>query len=402
MPVSCNIEDRGKTIDLKKRYKIKESVDVYISELGEKHRSDDVKIQFYKINTREKVSIVAARSALSILPLVNGEKPLWEEIESSSLGIDQNEAFDFFSFLLSKGIIQEIDSSAHYLDSSEFDKYSRQVNFFDDFSSMISGAEAQKKLLDTKVIIFGAGTIGAGIAEQLCRAGVRQFTIVDPKEIKRENLERHTYAFLDDVGKSKTETLKDYLFSINDCCFIETYEERITPKTDLGRYISDRADMVINAADEPYIGHLTLKIGRFLWSKGIPLYVAGGFEAHYMSTGEFIIPHLTPCADCYSRTFTRALEDWQPVYASTQSLEDQEKTPRKEVKVGVSGLHSQSLFSISCATLEIVKYLVNVLPAGGTYLPESFQKRGEYLPNKGMMTQFKLQRQADCDVCKPK
>ena len=32
------------------------------------------------------------------------------------------------------------------------------------------------------------------------------------------------------------------------------------------------------------------------------MYVAGGFDAHSISTGEMIVPHVTSCIDCYWHT----------------------------------------------------------------------------------------------------
>lgn len=84
--------------------------------------------------------------------------------------------------------------------------------------------------------------------------------------------------------------------------------KRILPSTDLKEIIPESAGFVINTADEPYIGHISIKLGRYLWGKGISMYVAGGFDAHLMSTGDFFVPGESVCVDCCSGHFTSALK----------------------------------------------------------------------------------------------
>ncbi|HFK3157187.1 TPA: ThiF family adenylyltransferase, partial [Citrobacter sedlakii] len=73
--------------------------------------------------------------------------------------------------------------------------------------------------------------------------------------------------------------------------------------------------LIINTCDEPYIGHTSLKLGRYAQARAIPLYVSGGFDAHLMSSGELIFPPHTPCIDCAQNTFSKALKGWKPVYS---------------------------------------------------------------------------------------
>ena len=93
------------------------------------------------------------------------------------------------------------------------------------------------------------------------------------------------------------------------------------PQTDLNNWITDDVDLVINGCDEPYIGHTSLKIGRFLQKKNIPMYVMGGFDAHLMSSGELVFSPYTPCIDCCQQTFQKALTNWKPTYTEVEKPE---------------------------------------------------------------------------------
>ncbi len=78
-----------------------------------------------------------------------------------------------------------------------------------------------------------------------------------------------------------------------------------------------------------------------------PHYIAGGFDAHLASTGELIIPYITPCVQCHTSYFKETLKDWKPHKHSVHTTE--------EARLG--GLASMSLFLASFASLEIIKYL---------------------------------------------
>lgn len=72
------------------------------------------------------------------------------------------------------------------------------------------GAKGQKKLLNAKVLIIGAGGLGAPAAMYLAAAGVGTIGIADADEVDLSNLQRQIIHTTQDVGKAK--------FLINDAC----------------------------------------------------------------------------------------------------------------------------------------------------------------------------------------
>ncbi|WP_028546319.1 ThiF family adenylyltransferase [Paenibacillus taiwanensis] len=64
------------------------------------------------------------------------------------------------------------------------ERYSRQERFAP------IGAEGQRKLKDSRVLIVGAGALGSGTAEMLVRAGVGHVTIIDRDYVEWSNLQR--------------------------------------------------------------------------------------------------------------------------------------------------------------------------------------------------------------------
>lgn len=362
----CNIETK---IDFTKKYKIRDSIDVYIHQLSE----DEILIRFYRINTRDSVLIKTHISASLLLAKLDGQRTIEEVI--SNFQYQDIELENFLNYLMMKKIIKE-----KWGNEQEKNQYERQINFFDDLIEDADGLECQEKIARKKIAIFGIGSVGGAMAILLARMGVENFVLIDYKRVSQANKIKHLYVSDSNIGKKKTEALKEYLLQINPRCLIETFDEKIMPNSHLDFFIDNKVDLVINTADEPYIGHLSKKIGRYLWEKNIPLFIGGGFDAHSMSCGELIIPNRTKSVDEYQNFFFDQLKNWKPIYAQNYiSSPSQEK-----IIVGGSGSVSPcSLFSASYGCMCIIYYFLNIK------IKEN--SRGEYLINKGVIDWFNIE-----------
>jgi adenylyltransferase/sulfurtransferase len=67
------------------------------------------------------------------------------------------------------------------------------------------GVSGQKKLLDAKVLVVGAGGLGCPISLYLAAAGVGTIGIVDFDTVDASNLQRQVLFTTEDVGKPKVE-----------------------------------------------------------------------------------------------------------------------------------------------------------------------------------------------------
>lgn len=370
---------------LSKIIKIKDSVDVYQIPVDEHSE----KLQFYKINTRERSSIRVAKEFSLILSKLDGKSSLGEVLGYYGFTVDEAELSEIVDYLLEYGYAISIDAEIpKTISVSGAERYTRQINYFDDLIVTQSGLDSQRILEKKSIAVIGCGAVGSAIAVQLVRAGVMDITLVDYKEVRVSDAQRHLYYRADEVGSLKTEALARYIRKINSACDVRIVNAKLLPNSDLDELIEANTDIVVNSADEPYIGHITLKLGRYLWPRNIALYVAGGFDAHAMSTGEFIVNGMTPCADCCSNTFRVALKDWTPTYIPNY----QKKTDL--LIGGAGGLASQALFSASIGAKNIISYLID-----DKTISESLHKRGEYLINQGKMTWIELSTQEGCDVC---
>ncbi|MCY4410085.1 MAG: ThiF family adenylyltransferase, partial [Caldilineaceae bacterium] len=71
------------------------------------------------------------------------------------------------------------------------------------------GEEGQIKLLDSKVLMIGAGGLGSPAAIYLAAAGVGQLGIIDFDEVDVSNLQRQVLHGESDVGRPKVESARD-------------------------------------------------------------------------------------------------------------------------------------------------------------------------------------------------
>ncbi|GAA3648268.1 molybdopterin-synthase adenylyltransferase MoeB [Flavivirga jejuensis] len=90
------------------------------------------------------------------------------------------------------------------------------------------GEEGQMKLLNSKVLVVGAGGIGSPVAWYLAAAGIGTLAIIDDDVVDKTNLQRQILHTNDSVGTSKVLSAKKRLEALNPDINIITYKERLT------------------------------------------------------------------------------------------------------------------------------------------------------------------------------
>jgi molybdopterin/thiamine biosynthesis adenylyltransferase len=127
------------------------------------------------------------------------------------------------------------------LSEDQIQRYSRHIILKE------VGGKGQKKLLDGKVLIIGAGGLGAPIALYLAAAGVGTIGIADADEVDISNLQRQVIHFTADVGKPKVHSAAEKMRAINPDVTVNTYQEWISA-ANIARIIEDY-DFVIDGTD---------------------------------------------------------------------------------------------------------------------------------------------------------
>lgn len=127
------------------------------------------------------------------------------------------------------------------LTEEQIERYSRHILLQE------VGAEGQEKLLNAKVLIIGAGGLGAPAALYLAAAGVGNIGIVDADKVDLSNLQRQIIHFTKDVGFPKVESAKEKMLAINPDIKVTAYQEYLYSSN--AKEIIEPWDFIIDGTD---------------------------------------------------------------------------------------------------------------------------------------------------------
>jgi adenylyltransferase/sulfurtransferase len=117
------------------------------------------------------------------------------------------------------------------------------------------GVEGQKKLLNAKVLVVGAGGLGCPISLYLAAAGVGTIGLVDFDTVDASNLQRQILFTTADIGKPKVEVAAQRLKALNPDVKVNTYA--VALKSDNIMDILKDYDMIIDGTDNFPTRYLT-------------------------------------------------------------------------------------------------------------------------------------------------
>ena len=109
------------------------------------------------------------------------------------------------------------------------------------------GSAGQRKLLDAKVLMVGAGGLGSPISIYLTLAGVGTIGIVDFDDVDVTNLQRQILHFNDDVGRPKVQSATETLKAYNPDVKVIAHEEPLIAANAME--IMAGYDVIVNGAD---------------------------------------------------------------------------------------------------------------------------------------------------------
>src|SRR6266487_2640363 len=109
------------------------------------------------------------------------------------------------------------------------------------------GKEGQLKLLDSKVLIIGAGGLGSPAGYYLAAAGVGTIGIVDADVVDESNLQRQILHNTKRIGQYKAESARETIEALNPDVKVITHIERLD-ETNVARIIADY-DVIVDGTD---------------------------------------------------------------------------------------------------------------------------------------------------------
>src|SRR3954465_2870541 len=110
------------------------------------------------------------------------------------------------------------------------------------------GEEGQLKLLDSRILLIGAGGLGSPASLYLAAAGVGTLGIIDADIVDETNLQRQIAHSLDTLGTPKVDSAKRTINALNPGGDVVTYRERLTSEN-IDRILDDGWDIIVDGAD---------------------------------------------------------------------------------------------------------------------------------------------------------
>lgn len=110
------------------------------------------------------------------------------------------------------------------------------------------GEEGQQRLLDSRVLLIGAGGLGSPASLYLAAAGVGTIGIIDPDVVDDSNLQRQIVHSTDRLGEPKVDSAKRTIEALNPDVEVVTFQERLDSEN-IERVLAHGWDVILDGTD---------------------------------------------------------------------------------------------------------------------------------------------------------
>lgn len=172
------------------------------------------------------------------------------------------------------------------LSAAQLDRYSRHLLLPE------VGEKGQKRLLESRVLLLGAGGLGSPAALYLAAAGVGTLGLVDNDTVDASNLQRQVMHGTDRVGTSKVDSAEKTLSNLNPDVKVLKFDERLN-SGNVDRIFDQKWDVIVDGLDNFPTRYLVNDAS--VW-KNIPVVHGSIFRFDGQVTTFF--PNKGPCYRC--------------------------------------------------------------------------------------------------------
>jgi adenylyltransferase/sulfurtransferase len=127
------------------------------------------------------------------------------------------------------------------LTRAEVARYSRHLVIPD------LGIDGQKRLKNARVLVLGAGGLGAPTLLYLAAAGVGTIGIVDDDVVEESNLQRQIIHGVGDIGRPKTQSARDSIAAVNPLVEVRLHEVRLSAANAVDLF--GQYDLILDGTD---------------------------------------------------------------------------------------------------------------------------------------------------------
>ena len=179
----------------------------------------------------------------------------------------------------------------NFLNKKSIERYSRQIVLKD------VGPIGQKKIINSRVLIVGAGGLGCPVIDYLARAGVGNLGIIDHDKVNISNIHRQSLYSSGDIGKSKVSVLKKKIKLINPLVKVKIFKKRIEKKNI--KEIIKNYEFIVDGSDnfktKFLLNKYSIKFKKMLFVGAISKFDGHIFTFNFNKKKE-------PCLKCFYQT----------------------------------------------------------------------------------------------------
>jgi sulfur-carrier protein adenylyltransferase/sulfurtransferase len=154
------------------------------------------------------------------------------------------------------------------------------------------GEEGQLRLLQSRILLIGAGGLGSPAALYLAAAGVGTLGIIDADVVDETNLQRQILHSTASLGEPKVESAARTIQALNPDVEVKAYQEQLTSEN-IERILGEGWDVIVDGADNFPTRYLVNDAA--VWHD-IPLVHGSIFRFEGQAT--VFKPHQGPCYRC--------------------------------------------------------------------------------------------------------
>lgn len=251
------------------------------------------------------------------------------------------EGYDFFgTYINEEWLFYRADKKRSYMSLMMFDLV---TNLY----SRNTGLLESKIMLQKKVLIVGAGSVGSFIALELARAGVGQFVLCDRDILEIHNVCRHQLGWKD-IGRYKVDAVKDAIMNINPTAKVEVYHGYLQ---ELPEEYVDSINIIIGTGDNREANAFANDLAYVL---RVPFVTAGCWQRAH--AGEVFYWYPESGLPLYRKAFEKLISEDRAA-AHANYFVDTEDEKHINFEPGVSS-------DIEFVTLVAVKLIYDLLNKG--------------------------------------
>ena len=172
------------------------------------------------------------------------------------------------------------------MDQSQRERYARHILLRE------VGGQGQQKLIAARVLVVGAGGLGAPLIQYLAAAGIGTIGVADDDRVTLSNLQRQVIFHTEDIGRAKTVAAKDFVAGLNPHVEIIEHGVRVTDEN-ADAIVADY-DLIVEGVDN-FETRYALNRAVIAARKPLVSAAVGRFEGQLSTFRPFDEPGVLPC-----------------------------------------------------------------------------------------------------------